>query len=71
LLKKGEELKYPLFSLRSELKLVFSTLIRRCRRWQRVTFTPVEINFLDNLRKELGISDEQDLSEKELVKERR
>jgi len=56
---------------KSALKLVFSTLIRASRRWQRVTFTPVEINFLDNLRKELGISDEQDLSEKELVKERR
>jgi len=56
---------------KSALKLVFSTLIRASRRWQRVTFTPVEINFLDNLRKELGINDEQDLSEKELVKERR
>jgi len=36
-----------LFLLRSELKLVFSTLIRRCRRWQRATFTSVEVNFGD------------------------
>ena len=64
----GESLKQrtvPYFSL----KLIFSTLIRRCRRWQRVTFTEVEINFLDKLRKELGINDGS--SEQELVKERR
>jgi len=43
---------------KSALKLVFSTLIRRCRRWQRVTFTEEEINFLDNLRKSLDIGEE-------------
>ena len=54
---------------KSALKLVFSTLIRASKRWQRVTFTEVEINFLDELRKELGINDGS--SEQELVKERR
>jgi len=54
---------------KSALKLVFSTLIRASKRWQRVTFTEEEINFLDNLRKSLDITD--GLSEKELLKERR
>jgi len=50
--------KVPSFlTEKSALKLVFSTLIRASRRWQRVTFTPVEIRFLDNLRERLGIVD--------------
>ncbi|HQE26053.1 MAG TPA: transposase [Candidatus Atribacteria bacterium] len=50
--------KVPSFlTEKSALKLVFSTLIRRAKRWQRVTFTPVEIRFLDNLRERLGIVD--------------
>jgi len=43
---------------KSALKLVFSTLIRASKRWQRVTFTEEEINFLDNLRKSLDIGEE-------------
>jgi len=40
---------------KSALKLVFSTLLRASRRWNRVTFTPLEIRFLDKLRENLGI----------------
>jgi len=43
---------------KSALKLVFSVLIRAARRWRRVSFTKSELNYLDRLRKELGITDE-------------
>jgi len=54
---------------KSALKLVFSTLLRASRRWNRVTFTPLEIMFLDNLREDLGIKEEGIPSAKELVEE--
>ncbi len=33
-------------------------LIKAARRWRRVSFTRREFNYLDRLRKELGIMDE-------------
>ncbi len=43
---------------KSVLKPVFSALIKAARRWRRVSFTRRELNYLDRLRKELGIMDE-------------
>jgi len=41
---------------KSGLKLVFATLIRASKRWQRVTFKPFDITALNKLRQELGIN---------------
>jgi len=43
---------------KSGLKLVFATLIRASKRWQRVVFNPFDIIALDKLRRELGIDHE-------------
>ena len=40
------------------LKLIFSVLIRTSKRYQRVRFSPMTIEQLNALRKELGIKDE-------------
>ena len=42
---------------KSALKLIFSVLIRAAKRWRRVSFSKIELNYLDNLRKELGIKE--------------
>ena len=43
---------------KSGLKLVFATLIRASKRWQRVVFNPFDIITLDKIRTELGIDHE-------------
>ncbi len=37
------------------LKLVFAVLVRASRRWQRVRFAEEDLEYLDKLRKELGL----------------
>ena len=49
---------------KSALKLVFSVLMRAAKRWRRISFTRMELNYLDRLREELGIKEEpQDMQE--------
>ena len=53
---------------KSALKLVFSVLMRAAKRWRRISFTKIELNYLDRLREELGIKEEpQDMQELEEV----
>ena len=42
---------------KTALKLVFSVLIRAAERWRRVSFTRMELNYLDRLREELKIKE--------------
>ena len=39
----------------SALKLIFGTLDRASRRWQRLRFSDVEVKHMDQLRRELGL----------------
>src|SRR5579875_2142052 len=39
----------------SALKLIFGTLDRASRRWQRLRFSDVEVNHMEQLRQELGL----------------
>jgi transposase-like protein len=39
----------------SALKLIFGTLDRASRRWQRITISKIEIKHRDRLRQELGL----------------
>ena len=43
---------------KSGFKLMFATLIRASKRWQRVVFNPFDIIALDKVRRELGIDHE-------------
>jgi len=45
---------------KSGLKLVYASLIRASKRWRCVEFFPFDTNYLDRLRKELGIEKEVD-----------
>ena len=49
---------------KSALKLIFSVLIRAAKRWRRVSFSKTELNYLDRLREELGISENFQNSQK-------
>ena len=40
---------------KAALKLVFAVLVRASRRWQRVKFTEKDLEYLDKLRKKLGL----------------
>jgi transposase-like protein len=51
---------------KSALKLIFSVLIRASKRWQRVKFSPMTIEQLNMLRKELGIKDEPSIAFKKV-----
>ncbi len=51
---------------KSALKLIFSVLIRASKRWQRVKFSPMTIEQLNVLRKELGIKNESPITFKKV-----
>ena len=45
---------------KAALKLVFGVLMRASRRWRRVRFTERDLEYLDKLRKELGLEVEEE-----------
>jgi putative transposase len=49
----------------SALKLIFGTLDRASRRWQRITISEIEIKHMDQLRQELGLEVSDDCKTKQ------